>query len=122
MDTAQVAYRLVELCRAGQFEQAVKELYSPDIVSVEGFAMGEMPRKSQGIQAVAAKGQWWSDNHTIHKVTVSDPCLAEDKFAVIFDMDVTFKPTNQKQHLHEIAVYTVSAGKIAHEEFLYAPH
>ena len=35
MTTQEVADKLVSLCREAQFETAVAELYSPNIVSVE---------------------------------------------------------------------------------------
>ena len=35
MTTSDVARKLVEFCRQGQFENAIEELYSADIVSVE---------------------------------------------------------------------------------------
>ena len=33
--TQEVADRLVTLCRKGEFENAIKELYAPDVVSIE---------------------------------------------------------------------------------------
>ncbi|HZX75545.1 SnoaL-like domain-containing protein [Lysobacter sp.] len=35
-DIAQVAQRLVELCRTGQYDQAQQELYAEDAISIEG--------------------------------------------------------------------------------------
>jgi hypothetical protein len=122
MTTAEVASKLVELCSQGRNDLAIEQLYSPDIVSVEGFEMPGMPRVTKGIAGVAAKGKWWIENHEVHSAKVTDLCTSMEKFAVIFDYQVTFKPTGEKQHLREIAVFTVQGGKIVHEEFLYAAH
>ena len=81
--------------------------------------MGGEPRQAKGLDAVLGKMKWWQDNHTVHAATVNGPFLAEDKFAVEFDYDVTFKPANQRKRMREVAVYTVAGGKIVHEEFLY---
>ena len=40
MTTQEVADTLVTLCTKGQFEDAMKTLYSPEIVSIEAFALG----------------------------------------------------------------------------------
>jgi len=120
MTTAEVGKKLVELCSQGRNDLAVEQLYAPTIVSVEGFETHGMPRVTNGIAAVAAKGKWWVDNHEVHSAKVYDLCSSMEKFAVVFDYDVTFKPKNERQKLHEIAVYTVENGKIVHEEFMYA--
>ncbi len=120
MTVHEVATHLVKLCREGKFEQATKDLYSQDIVSVEAFDMPPMPRETKGLDAVLKKGQWWVENHTIHEAKVGNPFVSAEKFAVEFAMDVTFKPTNKRNKMVEVAVYTVAGGKIVHEEFLYA--
>lgn len=120
MDTEQVAKRLVELCGKGSFDQAAAELYAPDIVSVEAEEMPNMSRRVQGTEAVKKKAQWWNANHTVHSVKVGGPFVANDKFAVTFDMDATYKPQNKHIQMTEAAVYTVHNGKIVQEEFLSA--
>jgi hypothetical protein len=119
MTTAEVANKLVAYCREGKFDAAMHELYGADIVSVEAFDMNGQSRTSRGIEATAAKGKWWQENHEVHAMSVTAPFLAEDKFAVVFDLDVTFKPTNTRKKMVEVAVYTVRGGKVVHEEFLY---
>lgn len=122
MTVKEIAARLVALCRQGQFEQAMNDLYSPDIVSIEPFdnPMTGASRRSEGMAQVAAKTQWWVTNHTIHAMSASDPFVTVDRFAVLFEMDVTSKPMAQRMQMKEVAVYTVANGKIVHEEFLYA--
>lgn len=121
MTTPEVAMRLASLCRELKFEQAAKELYSADIVSVEAFAMpGGLPRTLHGMEAVKQKTQWWMSNFDAHSCSVSDPFLAEDKFAVIMELDTTEKKTGERKKMKEVAVYTVKDGKIVHEEFLFS--
>ena len=44
---------------------------------------------------------------------------ALDAFAVIFRMDVTFKPTGARSKMDEVATYTVADGRIVEERFYY---
>jgi len=44
---------------------------------------------------------------------------ADDRFAALFEMDVTFEPTGERTQLREVALYTVENGKIVQEEFWY---
>ena len=119
MTTQEIADRLVELCKQGQFHTAMEELYAADIVSVEAMAMPGVSREVQGMEAVAAKGKWWVDNHEVHSAEVEGPLVAGNHFAVTFKMDVTFKPESRRHTMEEIAVYECKDGKIAREEFFY---
>ena len=119
MSTQQVADTLVKLCSQGQFEEASKELYSPDIVSVEAAAPPGGSRESKGIDAVNAKSKWWVENHEVHSVKVEGPIVAGSHFAVTFKLEVTFKPQNRRFTLEEVGVYKVADGKIVYEEFFY---
>jgi hypothetical protein len=119
MATAEIAKQLVELCSKGENAKAMELFYSPDIVSVEAADMPNMPREMHGIAAVRKKSEWWTSNHTVHSAKTTGPFVAADKFSAVFDYEVTFKPTNQRRKLSEVAVYTVKSGKIVHEEFLY---
>lgn len=120
MTIQEVALHLVKLCREGKNLQAIQELYSPQIVSVEAFEMPPMPRTTTGMAGVLKKSQWWVENHIVHSAKVGEPFVAVEKFAVTFDYDVTFKPTGKRTEMKEVGVYTVAGGKITHEEFLYA--
>ena len=119
MTTQEIADKLVSLCSAGSFHEAMEALYSPDIVSVEASAPPGGSREASGIEAVKAKGQWWQDNHEVHSVKVEGPLVAGDIFAVTFKMDVTFKPAAKRHFMQEIAVYHCADGKVVREEFFY---
>jgi hypothetical protein len=58
--TQQVADRLVELCRASNYDAAYSELYHDDIVSIEQPDADE-PKITRGIQAILAKGDIRND-------------------------------------------------------------
>jgi ketosteroid isomerase-like protein len=118
-NTATIAEELVSFCRAGRNVDAINTLYSPDIVSVESMGNATMPREMKGLDAIRGKNQWWADNNEVHSATVDGPFLGDDKFAVYYNYDVTFKPTGKRNNMEEMALYTVKDGKIAHEQFFY---
>ncbi|HTU46010.1 MAG TPA: nuclear transport factor 2 family protein [Bryobacteraceae bacterium] len=120
MTTVDVAVTLVRLCSEGKFQEATEKLYSQDIVSVEAGAPPGQSRESKGLDAVRAKGEWWTNNHEVHSSTVEGPLVAGSYFAVTFKLDVTFKPEAKRFQMEEIGVYKVADGKIVSEEFFYA--
>lgn len=120
MTTQEVANKLVKLCSEGKFDEAMKDLYAADIVSMEAGAPPGMSRESKGFEAVKAKGEWWVANHDVHSVHVEGPLVAGSHFAVTFKMDVTFKPESKRIQMEEVAVYKVVNGKIVYEEFFYS--
>ena len=121
MTTAEIGKQLVAFCQDRKGLDAVDALYSEKIVSIEAQGSDELPARMEGIEAVRGKNAWWYDNHEIHAETATGPYCGqrEDQFAVRFTMDVTFKPTGERQKLVEVALYRVENGKIAHEEFWY---
>ena len=46
MNTAEIAQRLVALCREGKIEAAQRELYADDVVSIEPHETPALDRKS----------------------------------------------------------------------------
>ena len=119
MTTKEVADKVVKLCSEGKFADALS-LYSPDIVSMEAGAPPGQSRESKGIEAVKAKGEWWTANHEVHSAKVEGPLVAGAYFTVIFKMDITFKPKGTRFTMEEVAVYKVADGKIVYEEFFYS--
>ena len=120
MSTIEVANKLVALCREGKNTEAIESLYSSDIVSVEAAEMPGFGRTQTGMEAIMGKAKWWAENNEVHSQEVAGPFAhGDDKFAVVFKMDVTMKPTNQRINLEEVAVYTVENDKIVREEFYY---
>lgn len=119
MSTQEVAEKLVNYCRKGSFEQAMKELYGASIVSVE--PKGTPTERAEGIEAVIQKGiEFGNMVEEMHGVEVSDPIVAESFFSCAMSMDVTFKGVGRIK-MEEICLYKVENGKIIYEEFFYTP-
>jgi ketosteroid isomerase-like protein len=118
MNTEEVAKKLVELCRNGEWMKAVDELYSKEIVSVESQEMENMPAEMRGIDQVRGKTEWWEKNMQVHSAKVGGPFVAGDTFVVQFDVDVTDKASNKRMQMSEVGIYKVKDGKVAREEFL----
>src|SRR3982751_2642599 len=102
--TAAVAQELVALCRAGRNLDAVNNLYSPRIHSIESSGSPEMPAEMDGIEAIRGKHQWWEENNEVHSMEVNGPYLGDNQFAVQFTFDATFKPTGQRSQMTEMAL------------------
>ena len=119
MTTQEVADKLVKLCKEGKFKEAIGELYGQDVVSMEAAAPPGGSRESKGLEAVKGKADWWTENHEVHSSTVEGPLVDGSHFAVMFKMDVTFKPQSRRFSMEEIAVYKVADGKVVYEEFFY---
>ena len=118
MNTEEVAEKLVDLCRKGEWMKAVESLYAEDIVSVEAHEMENMPTEMRGIDQVRGKTKWWEENMEVHSAKVSGPFVARDTFVVQFDVDVTEKASKKRSQMSEVGIYTVKDGKVAREEFL----
>jgi hypothetical protein len=118
MNTEEVAAKLVDLCRKGEWMNAIDTLYASDIVSVEAHEMENMPAEMRGLDQVRGKTKWWEENMEVHSAKVSGPFVARDTFVVQFDVDVTEKASKKRSQMSEVGIYTVKEGKVAREEFL----
>ena len=118
MSTEEVAKKLVEYCRKGEWTKAIDDLYAKDIVSVEAQAMENMPAEMRGIDQVRGKTEWWEKQMEVHSAKVTGPFVARDTFVVQFDVDVTEKASKKRMQMSEVGIYTVKDGKVAREEFL----
>jgi ketosteroid isomerase-like protein len=119
MNTLEIGKKMVELCREGKNDEAIKTLFSKDIVSVEAGAPPGQEATTKGMDAVLAKGKWWMDNHIVHSAKAEGPWPHGDRYIVRFTYDVTFKPDNKRFTMDEAALYTVANGKVVKEEFFY---
>jgi hypothetical protein len=118
MNTEEVAKKLVEYCRNGEWMKAIDDLYAKDIVSVEAQEMESMPAEMRGIDQVRGKTEWWEKNMEVHSAKVGGPFVARDTFVVQFDVDVTEKASKKRMQMSEVGIYQVKDGKVAREEFL----
>ncbi len=121
-DTLAIGKKLVELCRQNKNLEAIDTLYSPRIVSIEAMGDASMPARTEGLEKVKAKGQWWVENHEIHHAEAEGPWPNGDRFIVRFKYDVTPKAgpmAGKRMTMDEIALYTVTDGKVSEEVFFY---
>jgi SnoaL-like protein len=118
MNTEEVAKKLVDYCRKGEWMKAIDDLYSKEIVSVEAREMENMPAEMRGIDQVRGKTEWWEKNMEVHSAKVGGPFVARDTFVVQFDIDVTDKASKKRMQMSEVGIYKVKDGKVAREEFL----
>ena len=117
MDTKEIASKLAEYCRRGDWEGAHKELYSKDAVSIEQEASPAFEKETRGLNAILEKGKKYDTMvEKLHKVTASDPLVAGDSFAFVLGLDVTMKG-QERMNSPELCVYHVKDGKIVSEQF-----
>src|SRR5712691_8491861 len=102
MNTEEAALNLVDMCRKGQYMQAVDALYGKDIVSVEPHAMESMPQEMRGFEQVRGKTHWFLNNHEVHGSKLTGPFVAGDKFVVQFEIDVTDKASQKRMQMSEV--------------------
>jgi hypothetical protein len=115
MTTEEIAARVVALNREHNHAQVYAEFYTESTVSVENW--GGTPMEYVGLEAIEKKAaEWETDVVEIHSVSVSEPLVSDQSFAIVFAMDVTYK-SRGREAMKEMALYTVQDGKIAREEF-----
>ena len=118
MTTQEIANRLVELCGKGDFETCYKELYSPQIRSIEQENSGW--ETVQGFDELAKKGAKWKESiKEFHGQEIGTPIVADNHFALPWTTKVTFTGQNEPVEFSELCVYEVNDGKIVKEQFFY---
>ncbi len=117
MNTSEIAARLVELCRKGEFETAQKELFADDAVSIEPQSSPAFEKETKGLPAIIEKGhKFESMVETMHSLEVSEPIVAGQAFACSMKMDITMKG-RPRMEMAEVCVYESKDGKIVSEQF-----
>lgn len=118
----QIGGQLVEMCNQGKDTECLNQLYSQDAVSAEAVPMpGQASNEAAGIDAIRGKHEWWYSAHEVHESKAEGPFVhGDDRFSVIFNMDVTNKESGERTQMREVATYYINdTGKIAREEFAY---
>ena len=117
MTTEEVAKQLVKLCREGKFEECVKTLYSPEVISIEPDG-SILENRVQGFEAMTKKGEEWNAMiEEFHSSEISDPLVAENFFSITMKSNVTLKGMNEPMDMDEVCVYQVENGKVVTEQF-----
>jgi len=121
-DMMELGQTLITHCSEGRYEELWADHYAEQIVSSEAVAMPDGVRDSIGIEAVRAKNAWWSSAHDVHSSQIDGPFVyGDNRFSLIFTMDVTHKESGQRSVMKEIATYHADqSGRICREEFAYA--
>ena len=115
MTTQDVADRLVELCKAWDYDTAYAELYSPDIISTE--LDGDV---TTGIEWVLAKSKKRSEMmEKFVSGRCGEPTVAWPIISVPMWFTCVYKGQTEESVEEEIAVYEVRDGKITREWFFY---
>ena len=117
MTTTEIANRLAELCRKGEFEKAQKELFADNAVSIEPMATPAFPKETKGLNAIIEKGAKFDGMvQEYHSLNISEPLVTDKCIAFVLSMDITMKGRSREQ-MSEICVYDVKDGKIVSEQF-----
>jgi hypothetical protein len=117
MSTQEIATRLAELCKKGEWETAQKELFAEDAISIEPYATPAFEKEVKGLPAIIEKGHKFEEMvETTHGLTVSEPLIAASSIAFTLSMDITMKG-RKRETMGELCVYQVKDGKIISEQF-----
>ena len=118
MTAAEIANKLVTMCRDGQVEEAKEALFADDIVSIEPTE-GLLAKETKGMQAIREKAKFF-EAHVEHFYSniISDPVVAGDYFSLAWHSDLQMKGQPRSTN-SELCVYKVKDGKIVSEQFFY---
>jgi hypothetical protein len=119
MTTYEVGKSYVAFVKEGRREECLSTLFSPDAVSVEAVQLPGRERTVKGLDALRGKSSFFLANNDVHKAEIFGPYPHDDRFAVRFVFDLTFKPTGERRTMDEIGLFTVVNDKIVREEFFY---
>lgn len=117
MNTQEISNKLIELVQKGQFEDAQKELFHQDILSIE-------PKSSQipdtkGLDNILEKGRKFRESvEEFHDLFVSQAIISNDFFVIRLKVELTFKGQGRTV-MDELIIYKVEDGKIVLEQFFY---
>ena len=117
MTTKEIANRLTELCRKGEWAQAQNELYADNAVSIEPMATPAFEKETKSLKAIIEKGEKFDNMvQEYHSLKISEPLVTDKSIAFVLSMDLTMKGRPREQ-MSEICVYDVEDGKIVSEQF-----
>ena len=121
MSVETVALKFRELVNQGKHFEVMRNMYTPEMVSVEGDG-----KETVGKELVIRKSEVWQGNNIIHGGKILGPFFCGDanassgRFAVHLSIEFTPKVGGQRVTHDEIGIYTVKNDMITREEFFYA--
>lgn len=117
MDTREIANKLVDYCKRGDWAGAHSELYAKDAISVEPYETPDYDKETRGLDGIRKKGEKFDSSvEKFHQIDVSDPLIAGNSIAFTLTMDMSIKGKGRMKS-PELCVYEVKDGKIASEHF-----
>ena len=117
MTTQEIATRLAELCRKGDWKTAQEEFFAKDAVSIEQHESPGFAKETKGLDAIRKKGEAWEGMvDEVHSIKVSEPQVAGNSFSLVMDMEMTLKQGGRQQ-MKELCVYETKDGKVISERF-----
>jgi len=124
MSAMDVGKRLVELCKAGEYERAVEELYADDAVHIEAMACTpDGGRETKGKAAILEGTRQWMGMMEVHDSGIDGPYPCDDEFIVPMWSDSTPSEgpmAGQRFTMREACKYKVKDGKIVEGRFYYS--
>lgn len=114
MTTQEVATKLIQLCKQGQFDEAYKTLFAPDAKSIEPDGT-----IADGLSAILKKSDAFKAEVEFLTCEMGIPQFAGAYFSIAETFHSRIKQTGEKKQMSEIAVYKVADGKIVEERFFY---
>ncbi len=122
-DLIKIGRSFVQAMRDRRGLVSVDEMYTENAQSIEAVVPPvRQYRVTKGREAIKGKREDWLATHEIQELDVDGPYVhPPNRFAVRFRAEVTQKATSERLTLREIAVYSVTEGKIVLEEFFMLP-
>lgn len=118
MTTQEIAARLYELCKQGQFETVHNELFGTDITSTEKNMQGQ-PETKTGLDAIKEKGKNFQNMlEEMHSSYTNPPAVFGNYIFMEMGLDATMKGMG-RMNMREMCSYEVKDGKIISEQFYY---
>lgn len=116
MSTQEVALKLVDFCRKGDYDSAYG-LYAENAISME---MEGVPNHiTQGRENIVREyGNWAQNIQEMHGGDVGDPIVVGNHFVVPMSYDITFKDRGREK-MEELCMYQVENGQIVKASFHY---
>jgi hypothetical protein len=117
MTTKEIADRLVAYCKDAEWENAQRELFAADAVSIEPYETPEFAKETRGLKAIAEKGRKFAEMvEHVYSLEVSSALVAGNSIALTLTMDIKMKG-QERYKAPELCVYQVKDGKIISEQF-----
>jgi hypothetical protein len=117
METQEIARKLADYCKRGDWNGAHKELYAEDAISIEPYETSEYSKETKGMEGIKRKGEKFNESvEKFHQIDVSAPLVAGNSIAFTLTMDMSIKGKGRMKS-PELCVYEVKDGKVVLEQF-----